>query len=174
MYIIIYINNNNNNNNIILYKNMIRPNITSRPNMTSKIYPRDQYSLYFDGCCRGNPGLSGTGAVIHKNGEIFWSGYRFIGTDKTNNESEYMSLIMGLKKALDFDIKDLTVYGDSLLVINQMSYKFKVNSPLLVPLNNSAVNLVKQFEKVQFIHVYRNENTLADKLANRAVDEYLC
>ena len=137
-----------------------------------KMYPSDQYSLYFDGCCRGNPGLSGIGVVIHKNEEILWTGYEFIGINKTNNQSEYTALIMGLKKAIDLGIKELMVYGDSLLVINQMSYKFKVTSPSLLLLHRNAVHLVEQLGKVQFTHVYRNKNTLADNLANRAVDEY--
>jgi ribonuclease HI len=134
----------------------------------------NQYSLHFDGCCRGNPGLSGTGAVIHKNGEILWTGYEFIGINKTNNQSEYTALITGLKKAIDLGIKELMVYGDSLLVINQMNYKFKVTSPsLLLLLHGNAVQLVKQLENVQFTHVYRNKNIIADNLANRAVDEYM-
>ena len=38
----------------------------------------------------------------------------------TNNEAEYEACIMGLEEAIDFKVKNLDVYGDSSLVINQI------------------------------------------------------
>ena len=136
------------------------------------IYPAIDYVLYFDGCCRGNPGASGTGAVLYRDKTIFWQGSEFIGT-RTNNQSEYMALILGLKNALDFGIKRLTVRGDSQLVINQMNGKYKVNSSPLLALHAQAKGLCKSFAEITFTHVYRNENTFADALANKAVDNII-
>jgi ribonuclease HI len=38
----------------------------------------DIYEMYFDGCSKGNPGLSGAGAVIYKNGQEIWSNSYFV------------------------------------------------------------------------------------------------
>ena len=72
---------------------------------------------YFDGASRGNPGKAGAGALlINEDGKIIWEASRFLG-EKTNNEAEYMALIMLLKAAKDRGIKSLRVYGDSKLVV---------------------------------------------------------
>lgn len=52
------------------------PNIHAKK---CKIYPEIEYKLNFDGCSKGNPGLSGSGAVIYKNGIEIWSDHLFIG-----------------------------------------------------------------------------------------------
>ena len=45
------------------------------------------YTLYFDGCSKGNPGPSGSGALI-KNENDIWSGFEYVG-NTTNNVAEY-------------------------------------------------------------------------------------
>lgn len=55
--------------------------------------------LYFDGGARGNPGVSGAGAVVYSKGEVLWRGSKFVGAIETNNTAEYEGLIMGLRAA---------------------------------------------------------------------------
>jgi ribonuclease HI len=86
------------------------------------------YKLYFDGCCKGNPGPCGIGAVIYKDDTEIWGDSNFLSEHSTNNQSEYNALIFGLKKALELNIYYLDVFGDSLLVINQTNGKFKVSN----------------------------------------------
>ena len=153
------------------------PKIKGAFNMSQiKIYPEKQetsdFKLQFDGCSKGNPGLSGAGAVIYHDSEEIWNSYLFLGK-KTNNYAEYTGLIIGLKQAIQMNIKNLTVEGDSLLVINQMLGIYKVKSPVLLDLYNTAKELETKFEKVDFIHIYRNNNKRADELSNTAVSEYL-
>jgi ribonuclease HI len=136
----------------------------------SKIYPIEVFKLYFDGCSKGNPGQSGIGAVIYKNDEEIWNGCEYVG-HKTNNESEYLALIHGLEKALTLGISELLVYGDSLLVINQMTKKYQVKSESLYKLNMRANEIVKHFDSVDFYHVFRTENKRADKLSNDALNK---
>ena len=138
-------------------------------NNSSLIFPICNHALHFDGCCKGNPGPSGIGAVIYKNCkedkvEINVSS-RCIG-NKTNNESEYMALIMGLEDALRLNISELCVCGDSLLVINQLNGVYKVNKPNLIPLYETAILLKQQFKYIDFTHIYRIHNKRADELAN--------
>ena len=127
----------------------------------------DTYSLYFDGCSKGNPGKAGAGAVIYKNNMEIFSISIFVGEKETNNVAEYSGLIIGLKEAVKLTIKNLEVKGDSQLVIRQMKGEYKVNAPSLIKLFQEAKTFQKQFDKITFTHVYRTENKRADELANR-------
>jgi ribonuclease HI len=125
--------------------------------------------MFFDGCSKGNPGLAGAGAVIYTNNEEVWAGSSFVGKQSTNNEAEYSGLILGLKQALEMNIKTLLVKGDSQLVIHQMTGKYKCNSPNLLPLYQTAKNMEKSFDKIEYTHVLRNLNHRADELSNIAI-----
>ena len=101
-------------------------------------HPRSEiYTLYFDGCSKGNPGPSGSGAIIKNEDQSIcqpiWSGSEYVGIT-TNNVAEYKGLIIGLKQSKYF--KKLIVKGDSMLVINHMTGKYKVKAPHLIPLYN--------------------------------------
>jgi len=133
---------------------------------------KNTFILNFDGCSKGNPGLSGAGAVIYNNNIEVWAGYSFVDTSATNNQAEYTGLIIGLKYAVDNQIQDLLVQGDSQLVINQMTGKYKCNADKLVGLYKTAKALEKQIKNVQYAHVLRKFNARADELSNMAVQKY--
>jgi ribonuclease HI len=135
----------------------------------AKIFPICEYVLNFDGSSKGNPGLAGAGMVIYKNNQEIWSSCKFLGC-KTNNQSEYSALILGLKAALSQDIDSLCVLGDSLLVINQVNGVFKVNSELLRELHTEVIELKAKFKYIEFNHVYREYNKRADELSNLALE----
>jgi len=139
----------------------------------SKIYPEFDFQMNFDGCSRGNPGLSGAGAVIYHDNDEIWGGSFFVGEQSTNNHAEYAGLILGLQQARYLKIKNLLIKGDSQLVINQMDGKYKCSSPNLIQLYEKAKVLESEFDNICYQHVYRNENKRADYLSNYAVDEYL-
>ena len=134
-----------------------------------KIYPKLSYRLNFDGCSKGNPGVSGIGAVLYFEEEEILCSNQYIGI-RTNNESEYMALILGLNEALLRSIDELIVCGDSLLVINQMKGTYKVKNKNLLELYNYAKYLSAKFKYIEFTHVYRHLNKRADKLANLALE----
>jgi ribonuclease HI len=134
-----------------------------------KIFPQYEYSMNFDGCSKGNPGPSGIGAVIYHNGQEIWASCQYIGT-RTNNQSEYSALILGLKEALSRNIKHLHVFGDSQLVINQITNVYKVKNNLLQELYQEVQTLKTQFEYIEFTHVYREFNKRADALSNMALN----
>ena len=139
----------------------------------AKIFPEIEYKLQFDGCSKKNPGLAGAGAVIYKYSKEIWSGDLFVGTNATNNYAEYSGLIIGLEKAVELNIKTLHVEGDSLLVINQMTGKYKCNSPNLIEIHKKTKELIPNFNDIIFVHIFRNKNVRADELSNNAVIEYL-
>jgi RecQ family ATP-dependent DNA helicase len=128
----------------------------------------DKYYLYFDGASKGNPGISGSGAVIYKNKQEIWADS--IYTDiNTNNVAEYKGLIFGLENAINLKIKKIIVKGDSEIVIKQMKGEYKVSSPNLIYSNQIANELSKQFNNIEYKHIYREKNTRADKLANEGI-----
>lgn len=128
------------------------------------------YKLYVDGASRGNPGLAGAGAVImDPEGAVVKRLKKFLGT-ATNNTAEYQALIMGLTAAKALHISNLAVHADSELMVKHMNGQYKVKSPDLKPLYDSAQVLIKSFNSVSIKHVYREENGSADGLANEAID----
>jgi ribonuclease HI len=134
----------------------------------SKIYPICDYTLNFDGCSKGNPGLAGIGIVIYNKGIEIHSACKFIGI-KTNNQSEYSALIFGLEEAIKMEIDQISIFGDSQIVINQVNGIFKIKSDNLIELNKKANDLKKQFKYIEFNHVPREKNKRADELSNIAL-----
>ena len=131
-----------------------------------KIHPENEYTMYFDGCSKKNPGPSGAGAVIFNNKEEIWGSSVFVGEKETNNVAEYSGLILGLKQARVMNIRNLIVYGDSLLVIKQMNKQYKISAENLVPLFKEAQELKSEFDTILFVHIYRTQNKRADELSN--------
>lgn len=147
-------------------------NITAilQKSSNSKIFPKLEYLLKFDGCSKGNPGLAACGAVLYQNEVEIWSGSKFLGYNETNNYAEYMGLIIGLQKAVELNIKELAVEGDSLLVIKQINGQYKVNSSNLIELHKKVIQLKSNFNIITFNHIYRVNNKRSDELCNREIE----
>jgi len=142
-------------------------------NTAAKIYPTNSYIMRFDGCSKGNPGISGAGAVIYYDSQELWADHFFVGERFTNNHAEYAGLILGLQQAISMNIKTLHVEGDSLLVINHMKGLYKCNSPNLLDLHDKAKYLSRSFDSISFTHIFRNLNTRADELSNLAIKQFM-
>ena len=116
------------------------------------------YSLYFDGASRSNPGPASYGGVIYDENNIeVGTYYDYIGK-ATNNVAEYLGLFAGLKACKDNNIKNLIVYGDSKLVIEQVKGNWNVKSENLKPIYNEIKNLLDEysFEHIEFTHILTN------------------
>jgi ribonuclease HI len=147
-------------------------NVTNSTNMANNTNDSDSnsYLMAFDGCSKGNPGRAGAGAVIYRNRVEIWADAKFVGAKETNNVAEYAGLIMGLHEALRRNIKQLTVQGDSELIIKQMKKEYAVKSPNIKAYYEAAAELAAKFERVHFKHVYRNHNVRADALSNAGIE----
>jgi probable phosphoglycerate mutase len=88
----------------------------------------------------------------------------------SNNVAEYRGLIAGLEAAADVGAREVDVRMDSLLVVNQMSQKWKIKHEAMRPLASQAAALVRGFSRVTFGHIPRELNKHADRLANEAMD----
>jgi ribonuclease HI len=78
-------------------------------------------------------------------------------------------MIIGLTEAINRDIKQLSVKGDSMLVIKQMKGEYKVRSTNLTELFTISTQLASQFNIITFDHVYRHMNKRADELSNDGI-----
>ncbi len=129
------------------------------------------YVVHFDGCSKGNPGAAGAGAVLYKDGSELQVATKYVGDRCTNNEAEWMGLLLGLAMCVDRDIKRVTVRGDSQLVIRQIQGAYEVRHPVLRQYHGMAQRLLKGFEEVKFEHVLRAANARADELSNLALQK---
>lgn len=141
---------------------------------TSEVPPESRVQkaikLYTDGGSRGNPGPSASGFVLmDEQGTVIKKSGVYLGIT-TNNQAEYQSLKFGLEEAKKLGVREVDVYMDSLLVINQLKGKFKVKNRDLWPIHEAIKELAVQFKKVTYSHVPREMNKLADAEVNETLD----
>jgi ribonuclease HI len=126
--------------------------------------------LWSDGAARGNPGPAGAGAVLKRpSGEVLAEVSGFLG-HTTNNVAEYKALLMGLKQALDLGIRRIEVRADSELLIKQLRGEYRVKDEKLKLLFAEAKALLARFASTKLLHVRREQNADADRLANAGID----
>ncbi len=124
--------------------------------------------VYADGACSGNPGPMAIGASIQDElGAELGIVSAMIGHG-TNNIAEYRSAIEGLKQAKTLGGVEVELRMDSELVIRQINGVYKVRNRTLQPLHAEVLGLLKSFKTWQAVHVFREQNSRADELANLA------
>jgi broad specificity phosphatase PhoE/ribonuclease HI len=124
-----------------------------------------------DGGSRGNPGVSGAGAVVidASTGDILKQISENVGI-ATNNVAEYSALIFALEAAFEIDPESqVLVRMDSKLVVEQMSGRWKIKHPDMLSLGARVQKLIAG-KSVEFVWIPREQNVLADELANKAMD----
>ena len=93
----------------------------------------------------------------------------------TNNAAEYEALITGLKLAIEVRAKNLKVYSDSQLVVNQVKDAYQVKEPSIVKYVQKAKQLLKKLEQEggqwDLLQIPRSENSEADTLAKAAAED---
>ncbi len=129
--------------------------------------------LYTDGGARGNPGPAGIGVVIQDaDGRVVATFHRSIG-ERTNNQAEYEAILEGLTRAKERGATHVACFLDSQLVVEQLSRRYKVKDKDLAQLFVKVWNVLQDFSAVTFQHIPREQNTAADALVNKAIDEQL-
>jgi ribonuclease HI len=130
----------------------------------------ETYTIYTDGGSRGNPGPSGAGGLI-KNSSDFVVGTvsEYLGV-QTNNYAEYKALELTLQLAVILSIKKVVINMDSRLIVEQLNGRWAVKNEKLLVIYENIVDLLTNFDSFEIKHIYRNLNTEADALANKAMD----
>ncbi len=125
-----------------------------------------------DGGSRGNPGIAGSGACVidADTGEVILEISKFIGV-ATNNVAEYLALVAGLEGAYSLNSEArILVRMDSKLVIEQMAGRWKIKHPDMQQLGARVQKMVAG-KPIRWQWIPREENSRADALANKAMDE---
>ena len=134
--------------------------------------------MYADGGSRGNPGPAASGAVLYEldaqGNEVreITTATKYLGKT-TNNQAEYMSIIIGLLKAKEFGFNVLDVRLDSELAVKQLNGQYKVKNAEIAKRFLEIHNLLPSFKSVTFTHIRREFNKRADELVNQTIDAEL-
>jgi ribonuclease HI len=132
-----------------------------------------EWLLMIDGAARGNPGEAGCGvAICDEHGVVVEELTRYLG-HATNNVAEYQALLIGLEALLRLNRKRVRVQSDSQLLVRQLNGEYRVKDEKLRTLSQRAISLLRQFKSYRIVHVPREQNKIADRLANKAIDDAL-
>jgi len=129
--------------------------------------------MFIDGASRNNPGLAGVGIYIVKDDKPLEKFGYFIGT-KTNNQAEYLALIIGLLHLRNYlSGEDLIlINSDSELLVRQIKGEYRVKDLALKQLYVVAKRLLDSLP-FDIGHVLREDNKVADALANKGIDQHI-
>jgi ribonuclease HI len=125
------------------------------------------WRAWFDGSARPNPGRCGIGArLVGPAGELVElsqpAGYG------NSSEAEYLALIAVLEAALAQGARELTVYGDSRVVLDDVAAADAKSAPVLQPYRDRARALLARLPGTALRWVPRHKNVDADALSQRA------
>jgi len=125
-----------------------------------------------DGASKGNPGPAAYGFTVEKDGIVLEENYGYIG-ETTNNIAEYTACIEALKRMKSLGATCVMMFSDSELMVRQLNGLYRVKNRGLQPLYRTVQKLLGSFDSYEIVHVLRGENTIADGLANKAINEHL-
>ena len=131
------------------------------------------WELYVDGAARNNPGPAGAGIYLLCEGKPVEKQGFFLGS-RTNNQAEYLALLLGLAYAERHMGPDdrLIIKADSELMIRQITGRYRVKNPGLLRIYSLVMRFLKTLH-YQAVHIPRAQNAQADKLANLGIDRKL-
>lgn len=142
--------------------------------MSKEVPNQECVYIHCDGASRGNPGKAAIGICIKGEDRktVLKKHREFIG-ETTNNRAEYQAVIMALDLATDFTNKSVFIFSDSELLVKQLNGQYRVKNKYLKKLFLEVKKLGGFYQEVTYTHVRREENKVADELANTALDEVL-
>jgi ribonuclease HI len=127
--------------------------------------------LQFDGGAEPNPGRAAGGAILFSpDGQPLFERAEFI-PHATNNEAEYTGLLVGLQEAAALGVRALEIQGDSNLVVQQVAGKWKISAANLKGFHAQVIAALVAFEYVAIRHIYRDQNTDADRIATEGITD---
>lgn len=127
-----------------------------------------KWTMNTDGACSGNPGPAGIGVwAVDGDGNPAADLSEYIGQG-TNNYAEYRAIVRGMELAIERGVRDLTINCDSQVVVRQIKGEYATRCPHLATERLAIIKMIAEFDRVEFVHVYDEQNTLADRLARNA------
>ena len=154
-----------------LFETDTQDTVTGHTTSQDNSKKKHAWKLFVDGASRGNPGPAGAGVYLLKDSKKEYAHGFFLGK-KTNNQAEYLALLLGAFKATKkmAATDTLEIISDSQLLIRQIQGIYRVKNEELAKLHAKALALLKPFCYTSK-HVLRADNSIADALANEGVDK---
>ncbi len=91
----------------------------------------------------------------------------------TNNVAEYHAIIGLLTEVISLGVTQLIANLDSQLIVYQLNRIYSIRDPILHRLYLRVHSLERRFEFIQFQHISREFNQVADSIANYVLDWHL-
>ena len=129
-----------------------------------------EFALYVDGAADLHSKTAGIGGVVYIDDKEITC-FSEPMHNKTNNESEYLALIKGIKVAHELEITKLIIHADSELVVKQVLGEYKVKNDRMKALHSQALDELRNIDDWSIIHVRREYNTRADELSKMGMEK---
>ena len=104
-------------------------------------------------------------------GQVRSENGKFLGHG-TNNEAEYQALTAALEEAWSLGAEAVRVHLDSELLVRQLNGQYRVKSDRLRKFYLQAQDLLRHFHEYAIMHIPREKNQEADRLANEAITDH--
>jgi ribonuclease HI len=139
---------------------------------------RHGFLIRTDGAARGNPGPASLGAALYDlrrpdardpRAQPDASISEYLGI-QTNNVAEYTGTLRALGLARELGAGEVELLLDSKLIVEQLAGRWRVKDAKLIPLWTACRQALAGFERWSAAHVPRAQNSVADALANQAID----
>ena len=144
--------------------------------------PAAGFVVRTDGAARGNPGPASCGAVLirldradarHPTARADASISDYLGI-QTNNVAEYTGVMRAVRLGVELGARRLELLLDSKLIVEQLHGRWRVKDAKLQPLWADTLRTLRSLPAGWTAqHVPRAQNTLADALANLAIDRVM-
>lgn len=122
--------------------------------------------VYIDGASAGDPGPSGAGIFIKRDGGV--EKHSIPLGNLSNHEAEYLALIKALELCSENGDSIISVRTDSQLVERAIEKQY-VKNEKFVPLLDRALQLINRFDLFFIKWIPGKQNNVADELARKAI-----
>ena len=124
-----------------------------------------------DGTAEPNPGAAAIGAIIRDEQCKVMATISQSIDRATNNQAEYRAIVTALETAIRLGAKQVTLRSDSELVVRQLNRQYRVKAATIKPLYQQVRQLLDQLGGFTIIHIPRQQNRQADRLASIALKQ---
>jgi ribonuclease HI len=125
------------------------------------------WKLFFDGsACREGQGV---GVVLVSPKWAIFEQSVYLEYYCTNNQAGYEAILLVLQILISMCVKHVEVFGDLLLVVQQVNGVFQYFDGSLNVYLNKCLKIIALFDDFTVQHIFRDENTIANGLAQQAL-----
>jgi len=131
------------------------------------------YIGFSDGACRNTRNISSAAWVIYSPSDELVSMHGVSLGQTMKKIAEYIAVIKLLSKSISFGIQSLILRLDSELVVLQLNRVYAIRNLVLLRLFLRVRLLEREFDYIEYQHIPRYLNTLANAIASRMLNRHL-